>query len=467
MALDFGPGCIQHHSSGVIGSEDCLFLNIWTSFLSSNPTHSQELRPVMFYIHGSGFVSGSGCDPTFDGGNLASRGHIVMVTLNYRLRSLGFLALSDGITNGNFGLADQVTALDWVREHIRAFGGDPDRITISGQSAGAASVRALLGSPMAEGKFAAAIMMSGLGGTGKHASYARYNGIAEEAEMSGNFVLEETGCASNAIPAQCLQSLDAYSLAKMSSPARHLVVDGTYITSNELDLSGPGSAASVAILMGIMRDDGAAMTKYPDVQDYATPSTCPFPDSMQHDEMNSLNATLAAFNFTAKAATDTSFRCPGHTTALLTLANGVWEQGKVFHYEFNRSYQLREYNPNAPVCNAPITPSHPHGEPNQEYFKCHSGELLYVFGNLVRSGYPLRDGYDLPFSRYVVDSWTAFVRRGDPNPEIGYLWDKGHGEEVGSMGAGGSWEPVELEKLMFKSLQRDGGMVEFEKEGWC
>ena len=87
----------------------------------------------MFWIHGGAFTGGEGSDPTFDGSALTSRGDVVLVTINYRLSTLGFLALADGKTNGNFGIADTIAALDWVREHIAAFGGDKDRITVFGQ----------------------------------------------------------------------------------------------------------------------------------------------------------------------------------------------------------------------------------------------------------------------------------------------------------------------------------------------
>lgn len=190
-ALTFGSECVQ----GAAGSEDCLFLNIWTPYLPAKDEESEDkLKPVMFWIHGgavsspmksisvweaklssnimSQFTGGTGSDPTFDGGSLVSRGDVVVITINYRLGTLGFLALDDGVTNGNFGLADQITALDWVHQHIKDFGGDPSRITIFGQSAGAASVRALLASPKAIGKYAAAIPQSNLAGSNYATTYS-------------------------------------------------------------------------------------------------------------------------------------------------------------------------------------------------------------------------------------------------------------------------------------------------------
>lgn len=136
-------------------------------------------------------MAGTANDPTTDGGNLASRGDVVVVGINYRLGTLGFLALKDGVTNGNFGLADQINALDWVRKNIKDFGGDPNKITIFGQSAGAGSVRALIASPKSIGKFAGAIPVSNLGGINYGTSYSKYYTIEEEMEVAGNAILKK------------------------------------------------------------------------------------------------------------------------------------------------------------------------------------------------------------------------------------------------------------------------------------
>jgi carboxylesterase type B len=158
---------------GANGSEDCLFLNIFTPLLPDvgNNTAGPHLKPVMFYIHGGAFATGAGSISVYDGGNLASRGDVVVVTINYRLGPLGFLTLADNSTNGNYGLADQTVALNWVHKLISSFGGDPQRITIFGQSAGASSVKYMLGSPKAVGKFAAAMAFSNIGGIGRYAGY--------------------------------------------------------------------------------------------------------------------------------------------------------------------------------------------------------------------------------------------------------------------------------------------------------
>jgi para-nitrobenzyl esterase len=170
----FAPACIQRltrsrppwteefmHQGEA--NEDCLYLNVWTAARSP-----EEHRPVLVFLHGGGFNEGSGSVPIYDGGALARRG-LVVVTLNYRLGALGFLAHpeltaeSPHHASGDYGLLDQIAALRWVRENIAAFGGDPERVALAGQSAGAMSVYLLTASPLAAGLFQRAIVESGPG----------------------------------------------------------------------------------------------------------------------------------------------------------------------------------------------------------------------------------------------------------------------------------------------------------------
>ena len=142
-------------------SEDCLYLNVWS------PATGQPRRPVLVWIHGGGFIMGSGSE--YDGGALASRGDVVVVTVNYRLGPWGFLHLADlGLPeyadSANPALRDLVAALTWVRDGIEAFGGDPGRVTVAGQSAGAMLIGTLLGTPSASGLFQRAILLSGAAG---------------------------------------------------------------------------------------------------------------------------------------------------------------------------------------------------------------------------------------------------------------------------------------------------------------
>ncbi|EPT02201.1 hypothetical protein FOMPIDRAFT_1029487 [Fomitopsis schrenkii] len=379
-ATAFGSECV--HAGVRNGSEDCLLLNIWTPYNPEDPdTVSDD----------------TGSDPTFAGGNMASRRDVVVVTINYRLSTPGFLALEDGVTNGNFGLAGQVAALDWAREYITAFGGGPNRITIFGQSAGAGSVRALLGSPQAIGKFA-----------------------AEVTTPVVDPILEETGCnATDAAAAlACLKAYGAYELVSLTNVARFIVVDGTYVT--RAGLIANGTAGPVAhwhvhtmISMGYMRDDGAAFIGYPNTTNLTAALVAQdLPPGVVDDPLFPLpigtNATYAVFNF----------RCLDQATAYYALQHDLFQSA--WFYESNRSYQTPGFDPNYSVCDAPVSEEYPYGDPSQEYFKCHSGELFYVFGSLPDT-LPYRDDLDLPFMQRTIDVWTSFARTYNPNADPKYL----------------------------------------------
>ena len=197
-ALDYSPQCIQS-GCGIQGApactEDCLTLNIWTPYLPNVGNTTRKGKAVMVWIHGGGFTGGTASDTTFDGSAMASRGDIVLVTINYRLSTLGFLALSNTSLTGNYGLHDQSIALDWLHAHIEDFGGDKDRITVFGQSAGAASVRALLASPQARDKVRGAIMMSTPQGVEYASTFSRYLTIEEATNRTAK-ISTELGCES-------------------------------------------------------------------------------------------------------------------------------------------------------------------------------------------------------------------------------------------------------------------------------
>ncbi|KAI1347336.1 Alpha/Beta hydrolase protein [Xylaria sp. FL0043] len=447
-ATQYGSACVQ----GSSGSEDCHFLNIWTPFLPGPRSTQRSLKPVMFWIHGGAFTSGTANDPDFDGGNLASRSDVVVVAVNYRLGTFGFLALDDGVTNGNFGLADQITALDWVRNNIHKFGGDSDRITIFGQSAGAASVRAMIASPKALGKFTAAIPLSNLGGINYGTTYSKYMTIDEEVQNVGSAILASANCADAASQVDCLRSISASELSSLGTAASFLVVDGTYLVSDELDLS-EGPRLRIHLMIGTVRDDGAAFIGYPtstnqsaylDSLGFDAPSSKLFPIP------NIANKTLGLFNMTARLATDGIFRCIDQATAYAALSNERLDS--LYYYEFNRTYQLTNY-PQLNVCEPPKSASHPYGDPNGEYFKCHSGELYYLFGNLAREGLPMRDEHDLPFQQFVVDSFSSFARTYDPNPDLAYLRARGYVDTLREIERHGIWKPSTKRRMTKRILQ--------------
>ncbi|OIW33646.1 alpha/beta-hydrolase [Coniochaeta ligniaria NRRL 30616] len=463
-ALNYGSECVQGNS----GSEDCLFLNIWTNYLpkAGCKPNKASLKPVMFWIHGGAFTGGTANDNTFDGGNIVSRGDVVLVAINYRLTTLGFLALNDGVTNGNFGLADQINALDWVRANIRDFGGDPDRITIFGQSAGAGSVRAMMASPKAVGKFANAIPLSNLGGIDYGTTYSLYYTIDQEVQAAANAILAATNCTNAPSQVDCLRAVPATTLASVSNPARFLVVDGTYLTTDQLQLSGPRLPFN--LLMGTMHDDGAPFITYPTTTNesaYLASSGFSLPPANLFPIPPGANQTLDLYNMTSRLATDGIFRCVDEATVNRGLATGRLGD-RIYYYEFDRSYQTRGW-PGTDVCDAPRTPSHPNGDPSLPYFKCHSGELYYVFGNLAFQGLPYRDAADLPFERFVLDSFSSFARTGDPNPDARFLEARGFSETADEIKRAGVWRPATKGDLTLRALDWPSSQGGFRELAQC
>ena len=231
-------------------SEDCLNLNVWTAGLD------RARRPVMVWIHGGGFTIGAGSQEIYNGSVLARRGDVVIVTINYRLGPLGFLRLND-VTNGripssgNEGLLDQIAALQWVRDNIAEFGGDPDNVTIFGESAGGMSVGALLAMPSARGLFHKAIAQSGSCDT--VSTVARANRTAERV-LSKLGVSPDDADAIRALPVA--QLLTGVFGADGKTPDRELgmayqpVVDGAVIPRELIEMVAQGSAAGVAVMVG-------------------------------------------------------------------------------------------------------------------------------------------------------------------------------------------------------------------------
>ncbi|KAJ7280629.1 cholinesterase [Mycena rebaudengoi] len=456
-ALTFGADCAEGTSTGLeAGAEDCLFLNIFTPFLPGQSVSGNKLKPVMFWIHGGAFQGGTGADPTFDGGNLASRGDVVVVTINYRLGALGFFALDDGVTNGNYGLVDQIIALQWVQTHIAAFGGDPSRVTIFGQSAGAASVRALLGSPPAFGLFTGAIAQSNLAGFAYASTYSEYFTIEQEMEVVGSPFIAEVGCenGTSADVLACLGALPWQTLQTTVNEPRYVVVDGTFITRDRLSVDGKGPIApNVHVIFGWMAGDGVDfINSYPQP---TTPQnlsveqgigidpnlTTTILDSDLFPRPSTGNTTLDTFNVTARIATDGEFVCLDQATAHSAVLHNVFES--MWTYQFERSYNLVGFEPILGVCVPPPTPARPFGNPALPYFQCHSGDLYYTFGTLGQLSLPFRDEHDLPFEQLTVDAWTAFARTFNPNPDKAFLAARGYAGTAAALEEWGLWEDVE------------------------
>ena len=226
-------------------AEDCLYLNVWTSATSPN-----DKRPVMVWIYGGGFTGGSGGLAWYDGENLASKGPVI-VTLNYRLGSLGFFAHpalakeSGHNASGNYGMMDAIAALQWVKKNISAFGGDPNNVTIAGESAGAIMVGALLGSPHAKGLYHRAIAESG-----------GWMGLTMGRMTSGQTAQANGAKTMEALGVKTIAELRAKPMNELTGlSAGGLIVDG-YLIPEDVSLTFMnGKQHAVDVLTGSNKDE--------------------------------------------------------------------------------------------------------------------------------------------------------------------------------------------------------------------
>ncbi|GGN92801.1 carboxylesterase/lipase family protein [Saccharibacillus kuerlensis] len=260
-ALTFGPICPQPQSedTSLFGSgmaemsEDCLYLNIWA------PEDDVTGLPVMVWIHGGAFMSGSSSIPLYDGAQLAFRGNCIVVSINYRLGPLGFLHLSPlgEEFDSNTGLSDQVLALKWIRENIGAFGGNPDNVTVFGESAGSMSIAALLAMPSAKGLFHKAVMQSGgsqylapAQAEGVAAAYLRYLGVdGGSLDRLKSASVQELLSAAAAL----MQGAEGGSPGLPFQPT----LEPSTLPVDPVQAVSEGSAAGIPLIIGTNRDEGA------------------------------------------------------------------------------------------------------------------------------------------------------------------------------------------------------------------
>jgi carboxylesterase type B len=474
QATKYGSQCIQ----GGGGSEDCLFLNIQTPYIPKVGSKKQ-LRPVLFWIHGGGFTGGSGADPLSDGGNLASKEDLVVVNINYRLSTLGFLAIPGTDIKGNFGIADQITALDWTIANIAAFGGDPKRITIAGGSAGAGSVRTLLGSPKAIGKFQGAVALSNLGGgvtlglDGDYGTtYSTYYTVNQSYTVAGPQIFAAAGCNSTDVSAQiaCLDKVPAADLIGFNTVARYVVQDGTYVNTPELIISTRNaSTAHIPVIFGTVLDDGASFSTYP-----KTPISNHSQGLQEALGINSTwaerviqsglfpftstgNLTLDSFNVSQRIATDKTFRCADQSTVYSAARSHAFS--KTYYYQLDRS--IDGYDPNN--LGGPANDN-----PNNPYFRFHGADSPWFFGVLNR----IREPEDLWSIQLTTSYFAAFIRGGDPNPSLKYLDVRGYDKVIEGVTKYGQWMQVDATKKMGDEIRlldwpsKSAGYTDVEQCDW-
>jgi len=294
-------------------------------------------------------------------------------------------------------------------------------------------------------------------------------------------VLNETGCDSSADIIACVQAYNATALINLPTNFNFPVVDGTYLTSDYINLNSSAAnkqTSSVVVMTGVNRDEeGILIPLIPTTnlsqsilnQGYSNATNVAIFENIVDFPLGTgptFNNTPVnqVFNTTVRIATDRGFRCSDQYTAIAAASTGIWP--RVYFYEFNRTYQEPDYNTTG-VCGAPITATHPYGDPELEYFKCHAGELPISFGTFSRSRYAERDAHDITFAQLIVDYWTSFARNLDPNPSVDYLRARGYWSSLAAIEASGSWQPLNATNPEMMLLQPESFMAPLPDEAQC
>ena len=398
-AVEFGPRCPQLASfgGGVIGDEDCLTLDVWRP--AEPPELGADPRPVLVFFHGGGNVLGSTSDPLRNGRRLAREQDVIVVAVNYRLGVLGFLAhprltAAHG-TSGNWAYLDMIAALDWVAENVAAFGGDPKRVTIAGDSAGGLGVCVLMASPLAAGKFSAAVVESG--GCDVASLAVR--------ERQGEGLVLRSGCGPAEDPFACFRALPAARMVKFgpqlpgTDPSWELLVggavDGHVLPHEPWDAFAAGTHAVVPTLVGSNADETALLIprELPSCDAYASVARDLF--GAQAD------AVLAEYPCAAyssprvaylAATTDVLFTCQARRLlrALAPAADAAGVPLFRYYYRYTRA---------DPAVS--------------ELLAFHGSELQLLFGTHTRLGYAVPEG-ERALARAMRASWAGMARAGTP-----------------------------------------------------
>jgi para-nitrobenzyl esterase len=358
-------------------SEDCLFLNIWTAAKSAG-----EKRPVLVWIHGGALREGSGSLPSFDGEALAAKG-VVLVTINYRMGVFGFFAHpeltreSGHGASGNYGMMDQVAALRWVQKNISAFGGNPDNVTVNGQSAGSRSISCLMASPLAKGLFHRAIGQSGgeLGAMRKR----------PDAEAAGVAFAELQGAASIAQ----LRAKPAEVLLKAGGSSG-VIVDGFFLPDDPYTVFSQGRQQDVPVLLGSTADEHAGQLEMLK------------PGDFRADAAKRYGALAGAYLQLYPAGSEEEAQLSQRATSrdLLAATMRRWARmhtatgkSKAYMYYFDRA--------------AP-------GRDSARRGAFHSAELVYHFNNLRAVDRPW-EAADRKLADQMSSYWVNFAAAGNPN----------------------------------------------------
>ena len=409
-ATTFGAGPIQpvdglSQTLGLLGefaqSEDCLTLNVFAAVPATEP------RAVMVWLHGGAFQTGAASGPVYDGSALTRDGDVVVVTLNYRVGALGFLATEDPAA-ANLGLQDQVAALRWVRDEIAAFGGDPDRVTVFGESAGAGSLVALLAMPAARGLFQRAIVQS--------AAPESFLGL-DEARDRARIFAEASGGSEPSL--EWLRSLDAAAIPTAQShcqePGPRRIgmffapfVDGTVLPEAPLEAIARGAAASVELVIGTNAQEMQLYHLLPDFADVPEAFLPQYVASRvlgpEASALERAKRVLAAYEESGLEGLDKFFAI--ETDASLFVPATRLAQAHAIHQPRTFMYHFT------------------FGSPMEggRLGSCHALDVAFALGNTARVPHFAGDGAATRrVSAAMVAAWSGFAKRGDPSPP-GLVW---------------------------------------------
>lgn len=362
-------------------NEDCLYLNVWTSSPGSNTK-----MPVIVWIHGGAFTSGSGSCPIYDGENMAKKG-VVFVTINYRLGVFGFLAHPDltkespSHSSGNYAFLDQIAALQWVKKNIAAFGGDPNRVTIAGQSAGSFSVNALAASPLTKGLFQRVIAQSG----GMFNRDGRTLTL-ETAEQNGLKIQEKVNAASiDEMRKKPVDELIKAAGMGMTGP----VIDGYVLPSNVYSIYNEVKQNDVPVLTGWNRDEG-----FPQGGP-ATPEDYKITAEKQYGEL----------------ATEFLTAYPGSTAEEIKRSQMEWSRNTIFAWHAYTWAKLQTTKAMSKVYLYQFDRVPPE---NEKYGAFHSAEIAYALNALHMWHRPWTDA-DKKIEETMSSYWVNFATSGNPN----------------------------------------------------
>jgi para-nitrobenzyl esterase len=392
MTDEFAPAAYQGGNPPSGKSEDCLYLNIWTPAKSA-----KEKIPVLVWIYGGGFSFGSTSDPVHNGEHLARKG-VVLVSIAYRVGQLGFLAhpgLSAENPNhvsGNYGLLDMIAGLQWIQKNIAAFGGDPQKVTIFGESAGGIAVSMLCASPLAKGLFHGAISQSGGSfGPTRPTTYPGENmKTLKQAEEAGIEYAKKAGASTVAE----LRNIEAGKLPMgMGMAGAWPIVDGYVIPDDQYRLYEAGKYNDIPVLIGYNSDEGASFSREKTPEEFMEGVKTRY-GKFAADLIKAYPCTMTAVPKTARdLARDAAFGWQTWIWARLQAKTG---KSKVFYYYFDQH------------------PDYPKDSPRYGFGSPHGQDVAYVFIHLDRAN-PQTSKSDLEISEAMATYWTNFAKSGDPN----------------------------------------------------